>query len=453
MLKKYCKNLINFVILLFILSNSSILFAQKTTTVKHPDWSKNASIYEVNIRQYTPEGTFKAFEKYLPKIKKMGIDILWLMPINPIGKVNRKGSLGSYYSISNYNTVNPEFGTLQDLKKLVNEAHRMGMKVIIDWVANHTSWDNVWTKTYPEFYKKNKEGEFVSPDTGWTDVIALNYNNPKLWIYMENSMEYWIKTCNIDGFRCDVAERVQMPFWNFARKELEKIKPIFMLAEAEGPQFHKHAFDMTYAWEPHDIMKKIYAGKMTVKNLDEYYAKQDSQYNPDAYRMNFTTNHDENTWNGTVFERFGKAAKTFAVLCGVVRGMPLVYSGQEAGLNKSLRFFDKDTINWKKSDFRELYTKLIQLKLKNKALWNGLAGGKMNRLSTNDDTHIFAIEREKDGNKVVAVFNLSNDEKEIKLDSDKLTGEVTNLFNGKKVKLARKEAFKMKPWGYLVYYK
>ena len=310
----------------------------------------------------------------------MGIDILWLMPINPIGKLNRKGSLGSYYSISDYNKVNPEFGTLNDFKNLVNEAHKLGMKVIVDWVANHTSWDNVWTKTHPEFYKRDKDGNFEPPVADWTDVIGLNFNNPKLWIAMENSMEYWIKECDIDGYRCDVAGMVQMPFWNFVRKELDKIKPVFMLAEAEGTQFHKHAFDMTYAWEFHNITKEIYAGKQTVKDLDNYFIKENSNYNPDAYRMAFTSNHDENSWKGSVFERYGEAAKTFAVLCGVVKGMPLVYSGQEAGMNKSLRFFDKDTIEWKKSDFREIYSKLIHLKLKNKALWNGNAGGEMNRL-------------------------------------------------------------------------
>lgn len=453
MFKKYSKSFNSFVVILFFLANSSILFAQKITTVKHPGWSKNASIYEVNVRQYTPEGTFKAFQKHLPEIKKMGIDILWLMPVNPIGKLNRKGSLGSYYSISDYTAVNSEFGNIDDLKNLVTAAHNMGMKVIIDWVADHSSWDNVWTKTHPDFYIKDKNGNFKSPVADWTDVIGFNFNNPKLWIAMENAMEFWIKECDIDGFRCDVAGMVQMPFWDFARKELEKIKPIFMLAEAEGPQFHKHAFDMTYAWEPHDIMKKIYADKMTVKNLDEYYERENARYNPDAYRMNFTSNHDENTWNGTVFERFGKSAKTFAVLCGVVRGMPLVYSGQEAGMDKRLRFFDKDTIDWKKSDFKELYTKLIQLKLKNKALWNGIVGGEMNRLSTNDDINIFAIEREKDGNKVVAVFNLCSDEKEVKLNSEKIAGEFTNLFTGKRVKLSKGESFKMEPWGYLVYYK
>ncbi len=435
MVKRHTNNIVAIFIILYIFANPSNLFAQQNTTVKHPEWSKNASIYEVNIRQYTPEGTFKAFQKHLPEIKKMGIDILWLMPINPIGKLNRKGSLGSYYSISDYNTINPEFGNLNDFKNLVNAAHKIGMKVIIDWVADHTSWDNVWTKSHPDFYLKDKNGNFKSPVEDWTDVIGLNYKNPKLWVAMENAMEYWVKECNIDGFRCDVAGMVEMPFWNFVREELKKIRPVFMLAEAEGPKFHEHAFDMTYAWELHDIMKKIYAGKMTVNNLDKYYQKENSQYNPDAYRMVFTSNHDENTWNGTVFERFGDAAETFAVFCGVVKGMPLVYSGQEAGMNKRLRFFDKDTINWKQSDFREIYTKLIHLKLENKALWNGIAGGEMNRLNTNDDTNIFAFEREKDGNKIVAVFNLSNKDKEAKINSDKLSGMFTNLFTGKKVKL------------------
>ncbi|HKI78050.1 MAG TPA: alpha-amylase family glycosyl hydrolase [Ignavibacteriaceae bacterium] len=450
----FIRKIINISLLfLFILFVTSNLFAQEITTVKHPDWAKNATIYEVNIRQYTPEGTFKAFQKHLHQLKDMGVDILWLMPINPIGKLNRKGSLGSYYSISDYNKVNPEFGTLNDFKSLVNEAHKLGLKVIVDWVANHTSWDNVWTKTHPEYYKTDNSGNFVSPVKDWTDVIGLNFNNPKLWIAMENSMEYWIKECDIDGYRCDVAGMVQMPFWNFVRKELDKIKPVFMLAEAEGTQFHKHAFDMTYAWEFHNITKEIYAGKQTVKDLDNYFNKDDNNYNSDAYRMDFTSNHDENSWKESVFERYGDAVKTFAVLCGVVKGMPLVYSGQEAGMDKSLRFFDKDTIEWKKSDLREIYTKLNHLKMRNKALWNGNAGGKMNRLQTSDDTNVFAFEREKDGNKIIAIFNLSKNEEDININSEKLAGNYSNLFSKKNVRLKNEDSFKLKPWGYLVLYK
>ncbi len=430
---------------------SSNIFAQKETTVVHPDWSKNASIYEVNIRQYTPEGTFKAFQKHVPDIKRMGIEIIWIMPINSIGEKNRKGTLGSYYSVKNYKTINSEFGSLNDFKNLVNEIHRQGMHVILDWVANHTSWDNVLTKTNPDFYKRDSLGNFVPPVADWTDVIALNYNNPNLWLYMENTMEYWVKECNIDGFRCDVASMVPVPFWNFVRKELEKIKPVFMLAEAENPDLQKHAFDMTYAWEFHNIIKEIYKGKKNVKDLDKYYNKEKDNYNPAAYRMVFTTNHDENSWNGTVFQRFGDAVKTFSVLCGVIKGMPLVYSGQEAAMDKPLRFFDKDTIRWQKSSLRKLYTDLINLKIKNKALWNGLDGGEMERVKTNNDDYIFSFVRQKDNNKVFVVFNLSPAKQNVVINNIKITGNYKDFFNNENLSLKSNYSTELKPWGYKVY--
>ncbi|MEJ2613983.1 MAG: alpha-amylase family glycosyl hydrolase [Ignavibacteriaceae bacterium] len=432
---------------------SATVFAQKVTTVVHPEWSKNASIYEVNIRQYTPEGTFKAFQKHIPEIKKMGIELIWIMPINPIGEKNRKGTLGSYYSVQDYRAINPEFGTLNDFRKLVNEIHKQGMYVILDWVANHTSWDNVLTKTHPDFYKRDSLGNFIAPSPDWTDVIALNYNNPGLWIYMENTMEYWIKESGIDGFRCDVADMVPTPFWNFVRKELEKIKPVFMLAEAENPGLQKHAFDMTYAWEFHNILKEIYKGKMTAADLNKYYVREEEKYNPDAYRMVFTTNHDENSWNGTVFQRFGDAVKTFAVLCGVVKGMPLVYSGQEAGMNKALRFFDKDTIIWKKSSFRSLYTKLIHLKLNNKALWNGISGGEMKRVKTNNDDKIFSFIREKDNNKVFAIFNLSAQNQNIKINDNKIEGTYKDLFADQSNSLTSDYNIELPAWGYKIFVK
>ena len=431
----------------------SCSYAQKETTVVHPDWSKNATIYEVNIRQYTPEGTFNAFAKHLPELKKLGVKILWIMPINPIGIENRKGTLGSYYSVRNYKAINPEFGTLQDFKNLVNEIHKMGMYVIIDWVANHTSWDNVLTKSNPDFFKHDSLGNFIAPVKDWTDVIALNYNNPKLWIYMEGAMEYWIKNCNIDGFRCDVASMVPTPFWNFVRKELEKIKPVFMLAESESPDLQEHAFDMTYAWEYFNIIKNIAKDKMTVKDLDSYYVRENQKFNPDAYRMVFTTNHDENSWNGTLKETFGNAEKTFAVLTGVVKGMPLIYSGQEAGLNKELRFFDKDTIVWKNSSYRELYSKLVHLKLTNKALWNGISGGKMQRVETNNNDKIFAFVREMDGNKVFAIFNLSKDYVNANFISNLVQGNYKNLFTGKDVMINNKINLSLKPWDYQVFFK
>lgn len=440
--------LIPFLFCFFVLSSN--ILSQKETTVVHPEWCKNVSIYEVNIRQYTPEGTFKAFQKHIPEIKKMGMGIIWIMPINPIGEKNRKGSLGSYYSVKNYEEVNPEFGSLEDFKNLVKEIHKQKMRVILDWVANHTSWDNILTKIHPEFYKKDSLGNFVAPASDWSDVISLNYNNPKLWIYMENVMEYWVKECDIDGFRCDVANMVPTPFWNFVRKELEKIKPVFMLAEAEDYGLQKHAFDMTYAWEFHNIIKEIYKGKMNVIDLDKYYKREEANYNPDAYRMVFTSNHDENSWNGTVFQRFGDGVKTFTVLCGTVKGMPLIYSGQEAGMNKALRFFDKDTINWKKSSFRNLYTKYIDLKLNNHALWNGTSGGEMERVKTNNDEKIFSFIREKDNNKIFAVFNLSAENQKIEIKDNRIKGTYKDLFTDKNNSLTSEYNINLPAWGYKI---
>jgi len=429
------------------------LYAQKTTTVNSIDWSKNATIYEVNVRQYTPEGTFKAFEKHLPELKDLGVKILWLMPINPIGVKNRKGTLGSYYSIKDYKEVNPEYGNLDDFKSLVNKAHQLGLKVIIDWVANHTAWDNVWVESNPDFFTKDSNENFTPPVNDWSDVIDLNFDNHKLWDYMIGAMSYWVKETDIDGFRCDVAGMIPTTFWNYAREKLDEIKPVFMLAEWENEDLHEHAFDMTYAWEIHHIMKEIYKGKMNVGDLDSYLEKEKNRFNPKAYRMTFTSNHDENSWNGTVTDRFGISQRTFAVLTFFVKGMPLIYSGQEAGLNKKLSFFDKDTIDWKKSDYREIYKSLVQLKTENKALWNGIFGGEMVRLKTNDDKNIFAFTRVKDNNKIVAIFNLSPNNKTVRIDNDKLDGIYKTLFMNKVSKLTNHIKVDIKPWGCSVFYK
>ena len=349
-------------IFLFLIANN-FSSAQNIKSVKHPDWSYNLSIYEVNTRQYTPEGTFEAFDTHIKELKDMGVGIVWFMPINPIGEKNRKGTLGSYYSVKDYKGVNPEFGTLQDFKETVNQIHSMGMYVIIDWVANHTAWDNVWVKEHPDFYTKDSLGNFVPPVPDWHDVIDLNYDNKELWQYMIDAMKYWVEECDIDGFRCDVAGMVPLDFWKTAHAELDKIKNVFMLAEAEGPELHE-AFDMTYSWELLHLMNNVAQGKKDVQSIRDYFQKEKNQYPPDAYRMRFTTNHDENTWNGTEFERMGEAAETFDVFTCVIPGMPLLYSGQEAGLNKRLDFFEKDTIEWKDSKYKFLYTTSISRKRK-----------------------------------------------------------------------------------------
>ena len=307
------------------------------------DWTKNANIYEVNIRQYTEEGTIKAFQKHLPRLKEMGVDILWLMPVFPVGELNRKGSLGSYYAVKDYKDINAEFGNINDFKELVKEAHSLGMYVILDWVANHSAWDNPWATEHPEWYQRDDSGNFVSP-FDWTDVIAFDYNNADMRNAMTDALKFWITETDIDGYRCDVAGMVPTDFWDNARDHMEAIKPVFMLAEDEdNPDLLRKAFDMNYGWKLHHIMNDIAKGKKNANDIWDYMAWNDSVYPTNAYRMYFTSNHDENSWNGTVKERMGDAGEAMAILSYTVPGMGLVYSGQEAGLDKRLRFFEKDT--------------------------------------------------------------------------------------------------------------
>jgi 1,4-alpha-glucan branching enzyme len=444
----------NYIIALLILLAVSAAFAKAPeSNVKHVAWSKNVSIYEMNVRQYSKEGTFRAAEKRLPELKKMGIGIVWLMPVNPIGELNRKGTLGSYYSVKDYRAVNPEFGTKKDLKDFVKRAHSLGLKVILDWVANHTSWDNQLIKDHPDYYTKDKDGKIVSPVPDWKDCADLNYDNQGLRKYMTDALKYWIKECDIDGYRCDVAAMVPTDFWDAARKELDKVKPVFMLAEAWEPELQANAFDMTYSWDMHHLFNDIAQGKKTAVSLDTLIGKESVKYPAGAYRMQFTSNHDENSWNGTEYERLGKGVEAFAVLAATMEGIPLVYSGQEAGFNKRLEFFEKDPIVWKSSPMRQLYTKLLNLKIKNRALWNGSEGGKLIKLSPSNDKAVFAFSRAKEQNKVIVILNLSGQEQKVTVNGDSLVGNFKGLFDGKNVKFSQKESFTLKPWEYRVYYK
>ena len=439
-------------LLIIIAVSGNAVFSQteKIQGFKHPDWSYNKTIYEVNVRQYTPEGTFEAFAENLPRLKNLGVGILWFMPINPIGIKNRKGSLGSYYSVRNYTEINPEFGTLQNFKDVVKHAHNLGMHVIIDWVANHTAWDNPWITSHPDFYTKDSTGNFVSP-FDWSDVVDLNYDNKELWNYMRDAMKYWIDECNIDGFRCDVAAMVPLEFWKWVRPQLEKTKKIFMLAEASEPEMHE-AFDMTYNWQLKDLFVDIAKNKKCAEDVNKYYEQEKITYPRDAYRMVFTTNHDENSWNGTDSERFGDFAECFTVVTGVVNGMQLVYSGQEAGLNKRLKFFDKDTIVWKESKFKDIFTKLASLKKENQALWNGSMGGEMEIIDPGDST-VFSFVRKKNDNKIFAVFNFSDSPKDISFTDTRTAGEYKNAFNDSTTVIDANQKVLLKPYGYLVLYK
>lgn len=418
-----------------------------------PEWSKNAVIYEVNLRQYTKEGNIKAFIPHMPRLKNLGIDILWIMPPFPIGVKNRKGSLGSPYSISDYSTVNPDLGTEDDFKKMVAEAHKLGMKVIVDWVGNHSSFDNKWTVSNPEWYTKDSLGQITHPKgTDWTDVADLNYDNKAMRAEMIKMMNLWLTKFDIDGLRCDVAGMVPNDFWKEANESLNKIKPVFMLAEAEEPPLHFSGFHMTYGWELHHILNQIAQGKMTANKLDTFLLKDKGRFPAEAFRMNFTDNHDENSWNGTVMERMGKAGDVMTVVAFTIQGMPLVYSGQEAGLNKRLTFFEKDQIDWRNLSKSEFFKKLIDLHHRNTALWNGNHGAQAVRIKTDNDK-IYAFARENDNDKVIVLTNLTPKPQKVKFSESNNAQEIyTNIMTGDSKKLSEwlniyKE---MKAWDYLV---
>ncbi len=418
--------------------------------VVHPPWTRDAVIYEVNLRQYTPSGTFKDFETHLPRLKELGVKILWFMPLHPIGEENRKGPLGSYYSVQDYLKVNPEFGTMDEFKQLVRKIHGMGMYVIIDWVANHTAWDNPLAKEHPDWFTKDSTGSFTPPVPDWHDVIDLNYDNPKLRVWMIDALKYWLRETDIDGFRCDVAGMVPNDFWTQARTELDKVKPVFMLAEDENPGHHQRAFDMTYSWELMHLMHAIAKGDTTAKALDKYFERDAHRYGEDDYRMLFTDNHDENSWNGTVFERLGDGAATFAVLTLTARGMPLIYSGQEAGLDKRLRFFDKDTIEWKNHPFAQLYETLVKMKHEHPALWNGSEGGAMTYVPTSKNDAVFVFTRTKADDKVLVILNLSPQRQTITVRGATAQGSYTDLFTHDTETISVRDELSLEAWEYRV---
>jgi len=419
--------------------------------LKHPEWSKNATIYEVNVRQFTPEGTFKAFEAHLPRIKDMGIDIIWLMPIHPIGEKNRKGTLGSEYSVKDYLGVNPEYGTMDDFKALVKKIHDMGMYVILDWVANHSAWDNQLATEHPDWYTKTPEGEFQpTPWYDWSDVIDFDYNVPAMRKYMTDALKFWVKEADVDGYRCDVAGFIPVDFWENARKELDSIKPVFMLAEWESRDLYKRSFDMTYSWSLWDKMHQATVGKRGAGILTEYMAHDVGSVPKDAYRMTFTDNHDKNSWEGTQYSNFGDGLQACMVFCTVVNGMPMVYGGQEAGLNKSLKFFDKDTIDWKEHPNAALYKSLFKLKHENQALWNGGWGGEMVRIFNDKPNEVISFAREKNEDKIISVINFSDNPVTVKLNSKFQKGNYTDWFTNTAYEIKGDDVFTLQPWGYLV---
>jgi glycosidase len=421
--------------------------------LKHPEWAKNATIYQINTRQFTPEGTFRAAERHLPRLKELGADILWLMPIHKIGEKNRKGSLGSPYSVKDYYSVNPEFGTLEDLKHFVSAAHAEGMHVILDWVANHTSWDNNLVTEHPEWYARDYKGDFrPTPWWDWSDIIDLDYKNEGLRKYMTDAMKYWVREADVDGYRCDVAGFVPVDFWNNVRRELDAIKPVFMLAEWESRDLHAEAFDMTYAWSWYDAVRDIMQGKKTdLSGLFVYYSWNESSYPPESIRMTFVSNHDKNAWEGTEFEQFGAGLEPTMVLSAVGEGMPLVYNGQEAGNTKRLLFFEKDPIVWKEHPNGELYRKLFALKKKNTALWNAQWGARMILVPNSFPTRVFSFVRRNDKDKVFVVLNFSGRPEKVTFRENLYQGKYMDYFSGEAVELDGYTQLELKPWGYRIF--
>jgi glycosidase len=467
---------------------------KEASYVSQPEWTRDAVIYEVNIRQYSPEGTFKAFENDLPRLKELGVDILWLMPVFPIGELNRKATqtlmageiddpaerakyLGSYYSTRDYLSVNPEFGTLDDFRSLVDEIHRLGMHVILDIAVNHTAWDHQWVKTHPEYYtrvepeskpwnkkwmdehpeyfKRLEELHMTYPihhaETDWWDVADLNFDNQNLRNEFKKIFKYWITEYDIDGYRCDAAAWVPSDFWDELRASLDSVGPVFMLAEADMPEHHKKAFNMSYDWKLHHIFNDIAKKHKNAYSIAEHYQWVDSVYPYDSYLMQFTSNHDENSWNGTEFERLGDGAPTFAVLAATLPDMLLIYNGQEAAFNRRLKFFVKDSITWDKYRYSSFYRSLTGLKERNAALRNGAEGGKLEVISTPADSTIFAFVRQKGKDRILVVCNLSDNMQDYTLSLTRELGPMKELFSDSTTLFASGFGLTLSPWQYLVF--
>lgn len=422
------------------------------------EWAKNATIYEVNVRQFSPKGDLAGVEAQLPRLKELGVDIVWLMPIYPIGKEKRKGLLGSPYAVANYTAVNPDYGTVDDLKRLVQRAHDLGLRVILDYVPNHTAWDHPWVKAHPDWYTHTK-GKLTSPldekgkPTGWDDVVDLNYDSPAMREAMTDAITFWVREADIDGYRMDVAGLVPADYWRELHPRLDKLKPLFMLAESESEadtSLFRNGFTMNYGWAMHSLLKNIAQGKQSALAIDSLLAERKKTYPAWAYQMQFTQNHDENSWNGTLAESFGEGAKAFVVLTSTFNGMPLVYNGAESGLNKRLQFFDKDPIIWGNYPDATFYKSLLTLKHRNRALWNGEAGGDLVKIPTGRDGQVYAFHRQRDMDRVVVLLNLSNQPQDIRLGGGGYDGRYIEIFNQRPFELKTNLNLTLKPWEYRV---
>ncbi|MHA6696256.1 alpha-amylase family glycosyl hydrolase [Chryseobacterium sp. A301] len=418
------------------------------------EWKHTTTIYEVNIRQYTPEGTFKAFEKHLPRLKDMGVKTLWFMPITPIAQEQKKGTLGSQYAAADYTSINPEFGSLEDFKHLVDEAHSMGFKVIIDWVANHTGWDHTWTKTHPEYYLIDPKTDTFQIASGMEDIIELDYSKPQLRRAMIDAMKFWVENTGIDGFRCDLASWVEVDFWQEARAELDQVRPLFWLGEfdeLDTPEYGK-VFDASYIWNWMHKTKDFNEKDLPLSELKSLLQRY-SDIGDNSMRAWFTSNHDENTWNGTEYEKYGVFAKPLAVFSVTWNGVPLIYNGQELPLKtKRLEFFEKDPIPWtSQPELHSFYKTLLELKASNPALRGGDPKVKTFWLNTTQEEKVLAYLRVNGEKEVLTLLNFSKEPVQFELEDPNVKGTFTNVFDKSQKELTGKVKFDLPVSGYLVF--
>lgn len=422
----------------------------RTAEAPLPHWARNTTIYEVNVRQYSRDSSFAAVEADLPRIKSLGVGTLWFMPIHPIGELNRKGELGSYYAVRDYLAVNPEFGSAEDFRRLVRKAQGMGLHVVMDWVANHTAWDHVWMKSHPDFFWRDASGNAVPPlGFDWTDVVQLDYRNHDLWRAQIEALTYWLREFGVDGFRFDYATGVPTAFWNEMAEKLRAVRPdIFLLAEAEVPQHQLKAFNASYSFAMMGAYNAIAQGRAPAGHIDDVLAANEVLFPRHAVFLNYTTNHDENSWQGTVAERLGGGVRAFAVVSFTLDGIPLIYNGEEAGLDKRLKFFVRDPIEWRSHPLAEFYRTLAELRRDDPALATGAA---FVRVPTTKDESIYAFVREASGAKLAVFANLTARDITGDAAHAELAGNWREVFTGERLASDGVVKLELHSWDYRLF--
>lgn len=376
------------------------------------DWVKDAVIYEVYLRSFSKEGTFRTLEARIPKLKKLGVTIVSLMPIHPIGELNRNGSLGSPYAVKDFYAVNPEYGTLNDFQSLVNALHQQGMKIVIDLVANYTAWDSQLLMEHPDWFQHNEEGAIVSPNIDLFDVAQLDYHQHEPRKYMIAVMKYWVKEFNVDGFKYTMAESIPIDFWNAARIELDKIKPVIMISEHSRPEYHIKAFDLTYSWNIYHILSSIVNNTASISTLDDSLKFESFQFPKGSLRLRFNET-PEQIESAQTFEKLSpQEAKAIAVLKFMIPGVPFIYNGEEVGNYRHLNLFDKVEIDWSNGkDFRELYEQLGTLRRDHPALRHG----SYSSISNSEYKTVYSFLRSSGRDSLITVMNFGNEKKVIDL--------------------------------------